>query len=83
MAKGTSIVDEIAAAIPDGPTSKPWWQRLNDDQKKLIKPILAAWHAGSFGSRRITAARVISDHLSKHGINIGQQGVQAWLQRGE
>ena len=77
-----SIVDDIAAAIPEGPTSKPWWQRLDADQQKFITPILEGWRAGKFGSRRITAARVISEHLAKNGITIGQQGVQAWLLRG-
>ena len=82
MAK-RSIVDEIAAAIPEGPTSKPWWQRLDAEQKDFIRPILDAWKAGTFGRRRITAARVISATLTKHGIQIGPQGVLSWLQRGE
>ena len=77
-----TIVDEIAAAIPDGSTSKPWWERLDADQKKFITPILEGWRSGKFGTRRITAARVISEHLAKNGITIGHQGVQAWLLRG-
>jgi hypothetical protein len=81
MAK-RSIVDDIAAAIPEGCSSKPWWQRINAKQKKFIKPILDGWRAGTFGHRRITAARVISDHLAKNGISIGPQGVQNWLLRG-
>lgn len=77
-----SIVDEIAAAIPEGSTSKPWWERLDNEKKKFITPILEGWRAGKFGHRRITAARVISEHLAKNGITIGQQGVQSWLTRG-
>lgn len=83
MKKTTSIVDEIAAAIPDSQSSKPWWLRLTPEQGELVKPILVAWRGGRFGSAKITAARAISAKLSEHGIKIGPQGVIAWLHRAE
>jgi hypothetical protein len=76
-----SIVDEIAAAIPESQSGRPWWLRLTAEQQDFIKPILVAWKAGKFGSRRIAAARAISATLGRHGISIGPQGVQNWLQR--
>lgn len=83
MAKNKSIVDEIVAAIPESQASRPWWQRLDAEQQDFVRPILEAWRAGTFGRRRITAARVISATLARHGIQIGPQGVLSWLQRGE
>lgn len=83
MAKAPSIVDQIAAAIPESQSGKPWHKRLNKEQSELIAPVLAAWKAGRFGSAKITAARAISTKLIEHGIKVGPQGVLAWLQRGE
>lgn len=79
----TSLVDEIVAAIPENQSGKPWWQRLTPEKRAMVAPILAAWKAGKFGTRRMTAARAISKTLTEHGIKIGAQGVLAWLQRGE
>jgi hypothetical protein len=74
------IVAEIAAAIPaatQGP--RPWWERVSDEHVATVKAIHDAWHAGAFGSRKSTAARVIADKLKTLGITIGEQGVLAWL----
>lgn len=83
MAKAPSIVDRIAAAIPESQAGKAWWKRLTPEQAEMVSPILAAWKAGRFGRAKITAARVIAATLTEHGIKIGPQGVVAWLQRGE
>jgi|688.fasta_scaffold2426212_2 hypothetical protein len=84
MAKAaSSIVDEIAAAIPEPSHGKPWWVRLTPEQAELVQPVLQAWKQGRFGKQKITAARAISTHLTRHGIKIGPQGVLAWLQKGE
>ncbi|NBW14549.1 MAG: hypothetical protein EBR82_41775 [Caulobacteraceae bacterium] len=83
MPKAPSIIDQIAASIPDSQSGKPWWLRLTEDQREFVAPILAAWRAGRFGTRKITAARAIAKTLTEHGITIGAQGVLAWLQRGE
>ena len=78
-----SLVDQIAAAIPESGSGKPWWRRLTPEQQELVQPILAAWRAGRFGSAKMPAARAISKTLTQQGIPIGAQGVLAWLQRGE
>ena len=83
MAKAPSIVDRIAAAIPESQAGKAWWKRLTPEQAEMVAPILEAWKAGRFGTAKITAARVIAATLTEHGIKIGPQGVVAWLQRGE
>jgi hypothetical protein len=80
MAKA-SIVDEVAALIPERTGTRPWWERLDTKQGELVKAILAAWHAGTFGTRRRTAAKAIAQAIQRHGINIGEQGVDAWLRR--
>lgn len=76
-----SLVDEIAAAIPRHHTTLPWWQKLTPEQTAELQPILAAWKAGVFGTRRRTASRVISIALQSVGITIGEQGVDNWLKR--
>jgi hypothetical protein len=81
MTKRPSIVDLIAASIPESQSGKPWWLRLTPDQQELVDPVLAAWKAGRFGRAKITAARVISSVLTERGIKIGPQGVLSWLQR--
>jgi hypothetical protein len=83
MAKATSIVDQIAAAIPESQSGKPWWFRITPEQREFVAPVMAAWKAGRFGTRKMPAARAISKTLTEHGIKIGAQGVLAWLNRGE
>lgn len=74
------IVAEIAAAIPAVPPgNRPWWQRAAPEHAETLAAIHAAWHAGAFGSRKITAARVIASRLGGLGIRIGEQGVMNWL----
>jgi hypothetical protein len=46
----------------------------------MIDAIHSAWHAGTFGTKKITAARTISATLREFGIVIGEQGVIAWLE---
>lgn len=80
MPKTRDVVAEIAAAIPvKRPGSRSWWERTGPEHADTLAAIHAAWHRGEFGSRRITAARVISKTLSDFGITIGEQGVIAWL----
>lgn len=81
-AKRPDIVAEIAAAIPRRNQSNvPWWERTPAQHADTLAAIHDAWHRGDFGSRKITAARVISASLSQLGIAIGPQGVLAWLAR--
>lgn len=80
MAKQTSVVDEIAASFKPMRTGfRPWYERVNDEQAAMIAEILKGWHAGRFGVSRDAAARTISAYLARHGIEIGRQGVSAWL----
>jgi hypothetical protein len=80
MTQASDIVAEIARAIPSGrPGSKPWWERTAPEHEDTLAAIHSAWHAGEFGPRRITAARVIAKTLNDMGIEIGEQGVIAWL----
>lgn len=78
-----SLIDEIAASIPESHSGWPWWKRLDESQRELTQPILAAWRSGKFGNAKMPAARAIATKLREHGIKIGAQGVLAWLQRGE
>lgn len=80
MAK-PSVIDEIAAMIPERTGSRPWHERVTPEQAAMLDEILAAWHAGAFGQKRRTAARAIAAALQRQGIDIGQQGVDSWLQR--
>jgi hypothetical protein len=74
------IVAEIAAAVPRNQHGlKPWHERVPAEHRELLRAIHAAWHAGEFGSKKITAARTISAKLSQLGISIGEQGVMNWL----
>jgi hypothetical protein len=82
MAKPRDIVAEIALLIPEGHSSRPWWLRLTEEQAAILPPIKEAWMAGRLGKRKATAARAISSKLKEFGINIGTQGVLAWLERG-
>ena len=79
--KARNIVAEIAAAIPQArPGSRPWWERAAPEHAEMLAAIHAAWHRGEFGSRKITAARVISKSLAEFGVRIGEQGVISWLE---
>jgi hypothetical protein len=80
MAKA-SIIEEVAALIPENPGVRPWWDRLDAKQAALAAEILAAWKAGTFGSKRRPAATAIAAALRRHGVNIGFQGVDTWLRR--
>jgi hypothetical protein len=50
-----------------------------EEHRETLAAIHAAWHSGAFGTRRITAARTISQKLRELGITIGEQGVRTWL----
>jgi hypothetical protein len=76
-----SPVSEIASLIPSRPGVRPWWERVDKRAEAHLTEILAAWRAGKFGSRRRTAARAIAAWLVRHGVHIGEQGVDTWLRR--
>jgi hypothetical protein len=74
------IVAEIAAAVPRNQHgSKPWYERAPAEHRETLQAIHAAWHAGAFGAKKITAARTISEKLRELGISIGEQGIMNWL----
>jgi hypothetical protein len=78
--KTRDIVAEIAAAVPrNAHGSRPWHERVPSEHRETLDAIHAAWHAGAFGAKKITAARTISQKLRELGITIGEQGVMAWL----
>ena len=80
MTKTRDIVAEIAAAIPEKRGPLPWWQRVAADQQDTLRVIHAAWKAGRFGQRRMTAARAIANRIrAEFGIDIREQGVIKWL----
>jgi len=80
--KAADIVAEIAAAVPrDNHGLRPWYERAAPEHGELLDAIYAAWHAGGFGTRRITAARTIAAKLQSLGIQIGEQGVLNWLDK--
>jgi hypothetical protein len=71
-----SISEEVGVPMPG---SRPWHERVPLEHAETVKAIHAAWHDGLFGTRKATAARVISRRLRDLGIDIGTQGVIAWL----
>ena len=71
-----SISEEVGVPLPG---SRPWHERVPPEHADTVKAIHAAWHDGLFGTRKMTAARVISRRLRDLGIDIGNQGVIAWL----
>lgn len=74
------LVAEIAAEIPKTTGPLPWWQRVPAEHQPTLRVIHAAWRDGSFGARRITAARVIASKLrNEYGVEIREQGVVKWL----
>lgn len=74
------LIAEIAGEIPAARQgTRPWYERVPDEHAATVKAIHDAWHAGAFGTRRITAARVIAPKLKTLGITIGEQGVISWL----
>lgn len=75
------VVDEIASLIPERTGARPWWERVDQSQAAMLEEILKAWQSGVFGSKRRTAAKAISVALRKRGVDIGEQGVEAWLKR--
>jgi hypothetical protein len=74
-------VDEVLSFIPQNPGVRPWWERLDAKQSELAASILEAWHDGKFGPHRRPAARAIAHVLTRHGVSIGEQGVDIWLKR--
>jgi hypothetical protein len=80
VAKTRDIVAEIAAAVPRRQHgTPPWYERVSVEHHETLAAIHAAWHAGAFGVKKITAARTISAKLRELGVTIGEQGVMAWL----
>lgn len=80
--KPSDVVAEIAASIPKVTTgNRPWWERAGDEHRELLEAIHAGWYSGTFGTKKITAARRISAKLREFGITIGEQGVIAWLEQ--
>lgn len=75
----TSVVDEIVALMPRQSGFRPWYERVNVEQEKLLEAIISGWRSGRFGTTKNTAAKAISKYLERHGIKIGRQGVIAWL----
>ena len=80
MAKTRDIVAEIAAKIPQGSHgNRPWWERVPPEHQTTVDAIHRGWHAGTLGTRKRPAARAIAATLEEFGIQIGEQGVIAWL----
>lgn len=79
MAKSDDLVSRVEKLVDYGPHAKPWWVRLTAEQRAEIEPLRTAWREGRLGRRKMTAARAISTTLAEIGIQIGPQGVQAWL----
>jgi hypothetical protein len=75
------IVDMIAASIDPRSGFRPWWERVDADQAAMLEVIWLAWKAGTFGTKRLTAAKAISKAIAGRGISIGPQGVLRWLDR--
>lgn len=76
-----SIVSAIAARLPTHTGCRPWFERVDASQAKLLEQIMAGWKAGELGTRRKTAAVAIAAELAAHGIDIGWQGVSEWLRK--
>ena len=75
------VVAEIAASIPKHTHgNRPWWERVDPKHHELLQAIHSGWHAGTFGTAKMTAARRISAKLREFDIVIGEQGVLAWLE---
>ena len=81
MAKPPSAVAEIAALVPKSRRGMPWWERCTPAVTAALPGILKGWREGAFGPHRYTAARAIAAWLKQHGVEIGEQGVVAWLRR--
>ncbi len=79
--KSQKIVDEIISAIPVSTGSRPWYERVDKSMEPVLEEILRAWHSGALGRFRSRAARAIASTLKRHGVSIGQQGVEIWLRR--
>lgn len=77
--KARDIVAEIAASIPESTRQRPWWLRLNEEQKDIADAIFDGWKTGKLGKHKFTAAKAISGKLAEFGIRIGYQGVVSWL----
>ena len=71
-----SISEEVGVPSPG---SRPWHERVPPEHAETVRAIHAAWYDGLFGTRKMTAARVISRRLRDLGIDIGAQGIVAWL----
>lgn len=81
MADKPSVLDEVIAMLPQQSGNRPWHEKAPPEKQELLQTILEGWRSGAFGSRRRTACRAISAVLAKHGISIGEQGVEIWLKR--
>ena len=81
MGKAANVIDEIAAMIPERPGVRPWWERVDPSLASALPGVLQAWREGQFGAKRRPAAKAIAAWLVKNGVQIGEQGVDAWLKR--
>lgn len=82
-AKGLGLVDDVIAAMPQQTRGiAPWYERLAPEHRAEVEAVKAAWRAGTIGTAKQTAARIISEKLNERGIStIGTQGVLAWLEK--
>lgn len=81
MAKASSPVAEIAALVPKSKRSLAWWDRVSPEVAEALPGILQGYHDGQFGQHAKPAAQAIAAWLTKHGVEVGFQGVLTWLQR--
>jgi hypothetical protein len=83
MADKIPLGEAIRAAVPPVVKRTPaWWERLDADTLAEVEAIRRDFHAGALGGSRSAVARAIASELTARGlVEIGWQGVTAWLAR--
>ena len=79
MAKARDIIAEIQAEIPARARAGRWFERLTEDQQKVVDVIATAWIAGEFDCAARSVAPAISKRLREAGINVTPYTVREWL----
>lgn len=79
-----SLSAAIRAAIPDPARGTlPWYERLPADKRAELEELKREHRAGLLPGTRYGLAATISEELRVRGlVNVGIQGVSAWLRKG-
>lgn len=74
--------DKIVGMIPTRRQGHmAWHERVDAKTLAELEDLRASWRAGEIESPKLTLAKAISTVVRELGVDVGPQGVVAWLDK--